>query len=76
MFSLAQGEGTFKVHENQSWQLSKPLLIVLCVMQNVEESISALYQEGELGEGQEWEKDQKEAVAEGSKSLKVTLYSL
>lgn len=51
MFSLEKGEGTFKVCENQSWQLSKPLLIVLCAMQNVEELIPALYQEGELGEG-------------------------
>lgn len=51
MFSLQKGEGTFKVCENQSWQLSKHLLIVLCAMQNVEELIPALYQEGELGEG-------------------------
>lgn len=35
--------------KNQSWQLSKPVLIMLCIMQNAEWLRVALYQEGQLG---------------------------
>lgn len=49
MTQSEQGEGAFKVHKNQSWQLSKPLLIVFYATQNIE-LIPALHQE-KLEEG-------------------------
>lgn len=57
--------------KNQSWQLSKPVLIMLCIMQNAEWLRVALYQEGQLGKKrQEWDKDQEAKVAEVSKAWK------
>lgn len=68
--SMTQVEGAFKVHKNQSWQLSKPLLIVLCAMQNVELNLPFTNKKtGGKHERLEWEK----VAAEGSKSVKVIL---